>query len=221
VKPSAHTLVRRASTDSGIGSTHAHAASAASLHGVARGRVRKPPLAHALSLRRRVAHAAPVARVAAPAAARTLSAAERGLIVRTLRGAQNCALLYRKTGRNGFALRREGVRGGAGGAHMTWTSKAQPTLRAAAAAGAAAAAAAGAGGATAARGAGSSAAARARARVPTAAAAPRRASASATTTTTVPKGKRVSGTPRRRAAHTGTHAHTAAQYRCRITRALH
>jgi len=119
IKPSAHSLLR--SLPAGASPAPAPAPAPAPRR-VAAGRVRKPPLARA----------APRVRL--------LSAHERGVVVRQLRGQQNCALLYRRTG-GGFALRREGVRGGAGGAHMTWTSRAQPRLRAAAAGAAARAAA--------------------------------------------------------------------------------
>jgi hypothetical protein len=54
------------------------------------------------------------------------------LVVRRLVGQQNCEVLYRKTGRHGQQLTRTGVRGGRGGANLTWVAPTQPKLRAAA-----------------------------------------------------------------------------------------
>jgi hypothetical protein len=53
-------------------------------------------------------------------------------VVRRLRGQQNCDLVYRKSGRHGQQLTRTGVRGGAGGANLTWVAPSKPALRAAA-----------------------------------------------------------------------------------------
>ena len=53
-------------------------------------------------------------------------------VVRRLRGQQNCELVYRKSGRHEQQLTRTGVRGGAGGANLTWVAPTKPALRAAA-----------------------------------------------------------------------------------------
>ena len=53
-------------------------------------------------------------------------------VVRRLRGQQNCELVYRKSGRHEQQLTRTGVRGGAGGANLTWVAPSKPALRTAA-----------------------------------------------------------------------------------------
>ena len=111
-----------------------------------------PPAAAAVSPRRVAArrpsvtvpatHWAPPVRAVAPLAlvlaSRRRAGKPRGggssgsQVLRRLRGQQNCDLLYRKSGRHGQQLTRTGVRGGAGGANLTWVAPTKPALRAAA-----------------------------------------------------------------------------------------
>ena len=111
-----------------------------------------PPAAAAVSPRRVAArrpsvtvpatHWAPPVRAVAPLAlvlaSRRRAGKPRGggssgsQVLRRLRGQQNCDLLYRKSGRHGQQLTRTGVRGGAGGANLTWVAPSKPALRTAA-----------------------------------------------------------------------------------------